>query len=136
MQSEAYAPVSKQGSVEQARLQNGDLCRSLVRPSLTVDATASAYGGAQIAGGLPLRRQPVRVVSCGSWLQNNPSDFARFLDVAVGSASEVECQLLLSHDLGYLRQSESEDLLAQVVDVKRMLAKFIATLRKSKKPIA
>lgn len=65
--------------------------------------------------------------------RSTDADFARFLDIAIGSASEVECQLLLAHDLGYQRQGESEELLALVVEVKRMLAKFIATLRKKKK---
>lgn len=68
--------------------------------------------------------------------RSTDADFARFLDVAVGSASEVECQLLLAHDLGYLQRKEFDSLLTQVIDVKRMLAKFIGTLRKSKKPKA
>ena len=65
--------------------------------------------------------------------RSTDADFARFLDIAIGSASEVECQLLLAHDLGYQRQGESEELLVLVVEVKRMLTKFIATLRKRKK---
>ena len=63
--------------------------------------------------------------------RSTDADFARFLDIAIGSASEVECQLLLAQDLGYLQKNESDELLEQVVRVKRMLAKFIATLRKN-----
>jgi four helix bundle protein len=36
---------------------------------------------------------------CG---QNTDAQFARFLQIALGSASETEYQLLLSHDLGFL----------------------------------
>ena len=62
--------------------------------------------------------------------RSTDADFARFLDIAIGSASEVECQLLLARDLEYLKKNESDELLEQVMRVKRMLAKFIATLRK------
>ena len=63
--------------------------------------------------------------------RSTDADFARFLDIAIGSASEVECQLLLAQDLGYLPKNEADELLEQVVRVKRMLSKFIATLRKN-----
>ncbi len=36
---------------------------------------------------------------CG---QNTDAQFARFLQIAMGSASETEYLLLLSHDLGFL----------------------------------
>ena len=62
--------------------------------------------------------------------RSTDADFARFLDIAIGSASEVECQLLLARDLEYLKKTESDELLEQVMRVKRMLSKFIATLRK------
>jgi len=62
--------------------------------------------------------------------RSTDADFARFLDIAIGSASEVECQLLLAKDIEYLKKTESDELLEQVMRVKRMLAKFIATLRK------
>ncbi len=62
--------------------------------------------------------------------RSTDADFARFLDIAIGSASEVECQLLLARDLEYLQKTESAELLEQVMRVKRMLSKFITTLRK------
>jgi len=62
--------------------------------------------------------------------RSTDADFARFLDIAIGSASEVEAQLLLAQDLEYLKKTESDELLEQVMRVKRMLSKFIATLRK------
>jgi four helix bundle protein len=45
-------------------------------------------------------------------------EFARFLTMAIGSASEVEFLLLLAVDLGYLRDTK---LVQQVVVVARML---------------
>jgi four helix bundle protein len=56
-------------------------------------------------------------------------DFARFLQMAMGSASELEYHLLLSRGLNYLDQSDYEDLNKQLIDVKRMLATLIKKLK-------
>jgi four helix bundle protein len=52
------------------------------------------------------------------------------LRFAMGSASELDYQLLLSHDLGYLSPETFEDLSAAAVEEKRMLASFIATVNR------
>jgi four helix bundle protein len=49
-------------------------------------------------------------------------EMARFLQMAMGSASELEYQLLLAHDLDYFQDLEYEKLSAQAVEVKRMLS--------------
>ena len=59
-------------------------------------------------------------------------DYVRFLHIAMGSASEVEYQLLLSHDLGFLPKSNYEDLDKNVVEVTRMLASLIQSLDKKR----
>jgi len=56
-------------------------------------------------------------------------DFARFLQNAISSASELEYHFLLGHDLGYLNDSDYQTLDAQVVEVKKMLSAFIQKLR-------
>ncbi|MBI5075998.1 MAG: four helix bundle protein [Nitrospirae bacterium] len=56
-------------------------------------------------------------------------DFARFLHIAAGSASEVEYLLLLSHEIKLLKTSSYERLSEEVVDVKRMLTSFIRRLK-------
>ena len=63
---------------------------------------------------------------CG---RNTDAEFARFLQIAMGSASETEYQLLLSHDLGFLTKVQYEKLNNDVTEVKRMLTSFIQTLR-------
>ncbi|MFZ5996323.1 MAG: four helix bundle protein, partial [Nitrospirota bacterium] len=55
-------------------------------------------------------------------------EFARFLQIAFGSASELEYHLLLSHDLGLLQVSDYETLAGEVVEVKRMITSFIQKL--------
>ncbi|HKM47668.1 MAG TPA: four helix bundle protein [Terriglobales bacterium] len=57
------------------------------------------------------------------------AEMARFLQIAMGSASEVEYQLLLAHDLDYLRNLEYERLTAQAVEVKRMLSSLMQKVK-------
>lgn len=56
-------------------------------------------------------------------------EMARFLQMAMGSASELEYQLLLAHDLDYLRNPEYERLAAQAVEVKRMLSSLMQKVK-------
>ncbi|MFZ0771887.1 MAG: four helix bundle protein [Candidatus Sulfotelmatobacter sp.] len=56
-------------------------------------------------------------------------DFARFLQIAAGSASELEYHLLLARDLNLLRSPDYERLSGQAVEVKRMLASLMHRLR-------
>ncbi len=63
---------------------------------------------------------------CG---RNTDAEFARFLQIAMGSASETEYQLLLSYDLGFLNQEQYDKLNIDISEVKRMLASLLKTLR-------
>ena len=56
-------------------------------------------------------------------------DFARFLQISMGSASEAEYQLLLARDLGFMNDEQYNTLQSQIVEVKKMLASFLRTLR-------
>ena len=49
-------------------------------------------------------------------------DTLRFLSTALGSASELETQLLISGQLGYILQSELDELLMLNAEIIRMLA--------------
>lgn len=56
-------------------------------------------------------------------------DFARFCQIAMGSACEAECHLLLAFDLGHLPSEEHDRLIADIQEVKRMLTSLINRLR-------
>jgi four helix bundle protein len=56
-------------------------------------------------------------------------DFARFLQMAAGSASEVEYHLLLCRDLQLLQSADFQRLSEEVEEVKRMLASLMKKLR-------
>ena len=54
---------------------------------------------------------------------------ARFLQIALGSASELEYQFLLAHDLEYLCDPAYERLILQVVEVKKMLSSLMQKVK-------
>ena len=62
---------------------------------------------------------------CG---RTGAAELARFLKIALGSASELEYHLLLSHDLGLIETRANEELAASVVELKRMLTGFVQRL--------
>jgi four helix bundle protein len=62
---------------------------------------------------------------CG---RGGDTELRRFLQIAMGSASEVEYLLLLSKDLQYLAPDDFSDLTGAVAEVKRMLASLIRKL--------
>ena len=66
------------------------------------------------------------------------ADFARFLDTALGSAYEVETQLLIANKIGYIRNETDndneecvtyEELHAGIVEIEKQLSGLIRTLR-------
>ncbi|MEM6330828.1 MAG: four helix bundle protein [Planctomycetota bacterium] len=63
---------------------------------------------------------------CG---RGSDADFARFTQVAMGSASEVECHLLIARDLGLLDNNLYTKLDGKQQQVKRMLAGLLKRLR-------
>jgi four helix bundle protein len=82
----------------------------------------------------PLRSQLFRALisvpsniaeGCG---RGSDPDFRRFLLHALGSLNEVEYDLLLARDLGFLPAVEHTRLSAQVEEVRRMLSGLIASL--------
>lgn len=55
-------------------------------------------------------------------------ELRRFLRVSMGSASELEYQLLLARDLKLLSQAEHLNLTSRVVEIKRMTTALIRRL--------
>ena len=83
-----------------------------------------------------IRRASVSIPSgiaegCG---RNGDPELARFCQIAMGSASEVEYQLLLSHDLGFITSEEYQRHSKNLVEVKRMLNAFIQKLKAKSQP--
>lgn len=64
---------------------------------------------------------------CGR--SGNP-ELVRFMQISMGSASELEYFLVLASDLGYLGQADHELLARDLGEVKRMLSSLIVKLRR------
>lgn len=62
---------------------------------------------------------------CG---RNGEPELARFFNIAIGSASELEYHLLLARDLGFLKSQDYEPLATEVIEVKKMLTAFVHKL--------
>lgn len=56
-------------------------------------------------------------------------ELARYCDIAMGSASEMEYQLCLALDLGYLPPEVHKQLESKTQEVRRMLNAFLKRLR-------
>jgi four helix bundle protein len=62
---------------------------------------------------------------CGR--KTNP-DFRRFLVIATGSSSEVEYQLILAKDLGYISDIIYKELSDELIEIRKMIYSYIQTL--------
>lgn len=62
-----------------------------------------------------------------------PSDieFAHFLDTALGSAFEVETQLLITKNIGYISPEIYNSLLGELNEIERQISGLISKLRES-----
>jgi four helix bundle protein len=71
---------------------------------------------------------PINIAEgCG---RGSDADFARFLQIAFGSVSETEYLLLLCFERGYFSENNYMEMTYLVQEIKKMLAKLIATIRK------
>jgi four helix bundle protein len=63
---------------------------------------------------------------CG---KESKSELARYLQISMGSASELEYHLLLAHDLKLLADPTYHNLEAGVTEVKRMLTALVQRIK-------
>jgi four helix bundle protein len=63
---------------------------------------------------------------CG---RTRDTEFARFLEIAMGSANELEYLLLLVHDLELLESTDYKKLNSELIEIKRMLASLFKKLK-------
>jgi four helix bundle protein len=81
--------------------------------------------------GEQLRRAAVSIGSniaegCG---RGGTRDFVRFLEIALGSAEELEFQLRIAYRLGYLGESEHAEVRERALRTQRMLIRLIMRIR-------
>lgn len=53
--------------------------------------------------------------------RSGKNDFLRFLDISNGSAFELESQLLIAYNLGYLNKSQLNNTISKVREIQKMI---------------
>lgn len=61
--------------------------------------------------------------------RNSNKDFSRFLEIAVGSAYEIETQLLIASDLKFISVEKLEVPINSLENIIKMISKFRSTLK-------
>ena len=59
-------------------------------------------------------------------------DFARFLEISLGSAFEVETQILIANKLGYVTVENYEPLLNQLTILQKQINSLISKIRQKR----
>jgi four helix bundle protein len=79
-----------------------------------------------------LRRASVSVPSnlAEGHARFGPGDFSRFISIAMGSVAEIETQILLSTELGYVRAELSSELMTDLETVGKMLRGLAKSITK------
>jgi four helix bundle protein len=63
---------------------------------------------------------------CGRW---GEGELARFIQIAMGSASELQNHIRFARDLEFLNSDDYENVLKDVVGVRQMLTAFLQVVR-------
>jgi four helix bundle protein len=94
------------------------------------EMTADFPGSEEFGLKSQMRRATVSICSniaegCG---RRGDREFRRFLDVAMGSACELECETILSYDLAFITEAAQDAILDTVIQIKRMLGGLLSRL--------
>ncbi|NDV69654.1 four helix bundle protein [Dysgonomonas sp. 25] len=63
---------------------------------------------------------------CG---RNSDKELIHFLYIALGSASELETQIIISVELGFMPQEQSDNIHQQVNEMVRMISSLIKSIK-------
>ena len=63
---------------------------------------------------------------CG---RDGEAELSRFIQIAMGSSSELEYEILLARDHGFLNQNEHDQLIENACEIKRMLTAYHQRLK-------
>jgi four helix bundle protein len=63
---------------------------------------------------------------CG---RSGNAELGRFLQIAMGSASELHYHFILAHDLGYLTEAHYQSVEGHTIEVKQMLSSLLQKTR-------
>ena len=61
------------------------------------------------------------------------NEFQRFLQIASGSASELDCELLLAKDLGYRAKPDYAKIADELSQIRKMLSSLLRKVNVNRK---
>ena len=88
--------------------------------------TAERYGLTALMRSAAVSVESNIAEGCG---RGSNADLARFLHIAAGSANELECQIQIAHDLGYINPEAALELSGKRRRVKQMLTSLLSRIR-------
>ncbi|HEU5170292.1 MAG TPA: four helix bundle protein [Gemmatimonadales bacterium] len=100
-------------------------------PALAIYRATARFPGTERYGlAVQMRSAAVSIPSniaegCG---RRSDRELSRFLRIALGSATELECQVILACELSILDAGVAQELLGPVAEVQGMLAKLLRKL--------
>ena len=80
-----------------------------------------------------IQRAAVSIVSnvAEGFDRRSNSQFAQFLEIAAGSASEVRAQLYVALDVGYISKEQFDEVFSDVSEISGMLTNLMRYLKKT-----
>ena len=64
--------------------------------------------------------------------RNSEIDFSRFMDISYGSACELETQIILAFDLGYIEELQMNEINNKINEIQKMIYVFQQNILKKK----
>jgi four helix bundle protein len=61
--------------------------------------------------------------------RSGTKDYVHFVSIAIGSLAELETQVLLSEDLGYVASEDTRDIVSDITTLQRMLHSLRTSLK-------
>ena len=79
-----------------------------------------------------IRRAAVSILSniAEGAARNHDNEFRQFLYIALGSGAELETQLTISKELGFLSDEKSQELMNELNSISKMLQGLIKSINK------
>ncbi|MDR1738315.1 MAG: four helix bundle protein [Candidatus Symbiothrix sp.] len=62
--------------------------------------------------------------------RGSDNDFSHFIDIATGSARELETAIIVAFDLEYISEFDLDNITVQITELYKMIFKFQQTLKK------
>lgn len=60
--------------------------------------------------------------------RSSNKEFSHFVKISLGSLFELETQIILSNEFGFINEKELNNITSRIITLQKMLVKFLSTL--------